>query len=50
MVFSLLRSLKQGLKKTTAALGLGGLLKGGLDEDLLDELEDRLLMADLGPA
>jgi fused signal recognition particle receptor len=45
-----LSSLKQGLKKTTKAMGLGVLLKGQLDEDLIDELEERLLIADMGPA
>ena len=49
MAFGFLKSLKQGLKKTTAALGLAGLLSARLDEDLLDELEDRLLVADMGP-
>ena len=50
MAFGFFNSLKQGLKKTTAALGLAGLLSARLDEDLLDELEDRLLVADMGPA
>lgn len=41
---------KKGLKKTTSAMGLSSLLGGVLDDDLIDELEDRLLMADMGPS
>lgn len=48
---SWLSSLKKGLKKTRQAMGLGGLFKSGeLDEDFLEDLEDRLIMADLGPS
>jgi|SaaInlStandDraft_1057018.scaffolds.fasta_scaffold05385_4 fused signal recognition particle receptor len=46
-----LSSFKNGLKKTRQAMGLGGLFRGGtLDEDFLEDLEDRLIMADLGPS
>lgn len=45
-----LGSFKKGLKKTTSAMGLGSLLGSTLDDDLLDDLEDRLLMSDMGPA
>jgi fused signal recognition particle receptor len=45
-----LGSFKKGLKKTTSAMGLGRLLSSSLDDDLLDDLEDRLLMSDMGPA
>lgn len=31
-------------------MGLGGLLGGAIDEDVIEELEDRLLMSDMGPA
>jgi fused signal recognition particle receptor len=44
--------LKQGLSKTSASLGEGMaslfLGKKAIDDDLLDELETRLLMADVG--
>lgn len=42
--------LRRGLQKTSRALGLGKLFRGPIDEDLLEELEDRLIMADMGPA
>ena len=45
-------SLKQGLSKTRATLssGVGSLLLGKkqIDDDLLEQLEDQLLMADVG--
>ena len=44
-----LGSFKKGLKKTTSAMGLGRLLGSTLDDDLMDDLEDRLLMSDMGP-
>jgi len=48
---SWLSSFKKGLKKTRQAIGLGGIFGGGaLDEDFLEDLEDRLIMADLGPS
>lgn len=49
---SLLGRLKQGLSKTGGLLGsgIGGLLLGkkSIDEDLLEELETQLLIADIG--
>jgi len=45
-----LGSFIKGLKKTRQALGLARLFGGGtLDDDFLEDLEDRLIMADLGP-
>lgn len=42
---------RDGLKKTRKALGLGRIFGGSrLDEDLLEELEENLITADLGPA
>ncbi len=53
MVFSALGKLRAGLKKTREKLagGLKSLLSMGrkLDEDLLDDLEEKLLTADMGP-
>ncbi len=43
-------SLKNGLKRTSSAMGLGRLFSGAIDDDLLDDLEERLLMADIGPS
>lgn len=42
--------LRNGLRKTSAVLGqdIGSLLRGKIDADLLEELESRLLMADVG--
>ncbi|MEN8133200.1 MAG: signal recognition particle receptor subunit alpha [Pseudomonadota bacterium] len=42
--------LRQGLSKTHALISkdIGGLLSGKIDEDLLEDLETRLLMADVG--
>ena len=43
-------SIKKGLQKTTQAMGLSGVFGGGkIDADFLEELEERLLGADLGP-
>lgn len=42
--------LRQGLSKTHALINkdIGGLLSGKIDDDLLEDLETRLLMADVG--
>ncbi len=40
--------IKQGLSKTTKALGLSRLFSGALDDDFYDELEEALILADLG--
>lgn len=49
---SLLARVKQGLSRTRSSLGegLSGLLRGkkAIDEDLLEEIEEQLLMADMG--
>jgi fused signal recognition particle receptor len=43
--------IKQGLKKTSQAISLKSLFEGRkLDEDLIEELEDTLIAADLGPS
>ena len=43
--------IKEGLKKTSKAISLSSLFEGRkLDEDLIEELEDTLISADLGPA
>lgn len=42
--------LRNGLRKTSAVLNqdIGALLRGKIDEELLEDLESRLLMADVG--
>ncbi len=40
--------IKQGLSKTTKALGISRLFTGALDDDFYDELEEALILADLG--
>jgi len=42
--------LRNGLRKTSAVLSqdIGSLLRGKIDDDLLEDLESRLLMADVG--
>jgi fused signal recognition particle receptor len=43
--------IKEGLKKTSRAISLKSLFEGRkLDEDLIEELEDSLIGADLGPS
>ncbi len=43
--------IKEGLKKTSRAISLKNLFEGRkLDEDLIEELEDSLIGADLGPS
>ena len=46
----LLARLRKGLAKTSALFSddLGALLRGKIDDDLLEDLEARLLMADVG--
>lgn len=47
----LFTSLKNKLQKTSKALGLGLFFKGKtLDEEFIEDLEDKLLLSDLGPA
>lgn len=40
--------IKQGLSKTTKALGISKLFVGQLDDDFYDDLEEALILADLG--
>jgi fused signal recognition particle receptor len=44
------RRLQRGLAKTRNGIlgGLGSLFQGGVDETVLEEIEDRLLLADVG--
>ena len=44
----LLKSFKEGLKKTRDALGLAGFRGREIDESLFEELEERLILADVG--
>ena len=46
----LLSRLKRGLSKTTKVMGLGLFFQGRtLDEEFIEDLEERLLVADMGP-
>ncbi|WP_457680972.1 signal recognition particle-docking protein FtsY [Thermovibrio sp.] len=44
----ILKSFKEGLKKTRDALGLSDFAGRKVDESLFEELEERLILADLG--